>query len=158
MSNEVLVRILRVDMTDIIEPAVAAIIDDWDADNRKSGLALRTLIFQTAASISQVGVLLETLKWNQPAYLTQETGSGSTIRLGVSRGGNKLALYFHCQTSLVETFRLHYSDRLVFENNRAILLDPAEALPTAALEHCIALALTYHLKSDAPPGIRPNRQ
>jgi hypothetical protein len=34
-----------------------------------------------------VGALHETLKWGQPAYLTPETRSGTTLRLGVPKSG-----------------------------------------------------------------------
>jgi hypothetical protein len=53
-------------------------------------------------------------------------------------------VYFHCQTNLVETF-LELYPNLVYGGNRCILLDATEALPEAALRHCVALALTYHL-------------
>ena len=74
------------------------------------------------------------------------TGSGSTIRidqLKADAGG--YALYFHCQTDLVETFRERYPE-LRYGGNRSILLDAREKLPEAALRHCIALALTYHAR------------
>lgn len=45
-------------------------------------LEVRRLIFATAAETSGVGPLTETLKWGEPAYLTEATVSGSTIRLG----------------------------------------------------------------------------
>jgi len=103
-----------------------------------------------------VGRLKETLKWGQPSYLTAETGSGSTIRIdrvkpadkpkGGSGDGERYAIYFHCQTTLVPTFRQLYPEAFDFSGNRAILLDPDRPLPEAELRHCIALALTYHLK------------
>ena len=55
------------------------------------------------------------------------------------------AVYFHCQTDLVETFRELYPE-LRYGGNRSILLDAADRLPEAALRHCVALALTYHLR------------
>jgi hypothetical protein len=57
---------------------------------------------------------------------------------------DKYALYFHCQTNLVETFRELYPN-LVYGGNRSILLDATKALPKDALRHCVALARTYHL-------------
>jgi len=35
---------------------------------------------------------------------------------------NQYALYFHCKTTLVDTFKELYSDVLTFEGNRAIVL------------------------------------
>jgi len=61
--------------------------------------------------------------------------------------GERYALYVHCQTTLVSTFRQLYRDQLTFGGNRSILLEadrPLSKAAKAALRHCIALALTYH--------------
>ena len=109
-------------------------------------LALRRLIFDTADTTEGVGALEETLKWGQPSYLTTESKSGSTIRIDqVKAEAGRYAVYFHCQTDLVETFRELYPD-LRYGGNRSILLDAGEKLPEKALRHCIALALTYHAR------------
>jgi hypothetical protein len=111
--------------------------------------ALRRLIFDTAKTTEGVGALEEALKWGQPSYLTSESKSGSTVRidqLKTQAGG--YAVYFHCQTDLIETFRELYPE-LRYSGNRAILLDAGEKLPEAALRHCIALALTYHARKKA---------
>ena len=102
--------------------------------------------WRTAKATEGVGALQETLKWEQPSYLTAETGSGSTIRIDqVKSGAKRYAVYFHCQTDLVETFRELYPTELSFGGNRSMLLEAGDELPHAALRHCIALALTYHL-------------
>lgn len=93
-----------------------------------------------------VGALQETLKWGQPSYLTPETKSGSTIRIDRVKSSNQVAVYFHCQTDLVATFRELYPDELTYSGNRAVMLGADDAIPEAALRHCIALALTYHLR------------
>jgi uncharacterized protein DUF1801 len=112
-------------------------------------LALRRLIFDTAKATKGVGLLEEALKWGQPSYLTPESKSGSTIRIDqVKSSPGQYAVYFHCQTDLVETFRELYPE-LSFAGNRAILLDAADKLPEAELRHCVALALTYHLRKHA---------
>ena len=88
----------------------------------------------------------KTLKWGQPSYLTPETKSGSTIRIDrVKSAANQYAVYFHCQTDLVETFRELYPDEFSFGGNRCIILNADDELHEAALRHCVALALTYHL-------------
>jgi hypothetical protein len=77
--------------------------------------------------------------------LTPETKSGSTIRIDqVKPDADQVAVYFHCQTNLVETFRELYP-KLTYSGNRAILLDASSKLPEAELRHCVGLALTYHL-------------
>jgi hypothetical protein len=127
-------------------PATAdAVFGSYPAPVKTRLLALRRLIFDTAKATKGVGKLEETLKWGQPSYLTPETGSGSTIRIDqVKPAADQVAIYFHCQTNLVETFReLH--PELRTSGNRAILLDVTGKLPEAALRHCVALALTYHL-------------
>ena len=108
-------------------------------------LALRRLIFDTARSTPGVGALQEALKWGQPSYLTTETKSGSTVRIDqVKSTANQYAIYFHCQTDLVETFRELYPE-LSYGGNRSILLNASDEISEPALRHCVALALTYHL-------------
>ncbi|BBC03637.1 MULTISPECIES: DUF1801 domain-containing protein [Bradyrhizobium] len=127
----------------------AALFDAYPAPVKAKLLALRRLIFETAKATKGVGALEEALKWGQPSYLTPETGSGSTVRIDqVKPAADQVAVYFHCQTNLVETFRELYPE-LSYSGNRAILLDVAGKLPEPALRHCVALALTYHLNKKA---------
>ena len=131
------------------DPAVAAVFADYPAPTRAKLLELRRLILETAAKTPGVGALKETLKWGQPSYLTAETRSGSTIRIDrvkpeAGKDQERYALYVHCQTTLVSTYRQLYRDQLTFGGNRSILLDADRRLPKSALRHCIALALTYH--------------
>jgi hypothetical protein len=131
--------------TDRIDPAISAVLSAYAKPVKDKLLALRRLIFKTARTTEGVGALEEALKWGQPSYLTSESKSGSTIRIdGVRSVPNQYAVYFHCQTNLVETFRELYPE-LRYGGNRCILLDAADELPEAALRHCVALALTYHL-------------
>jgi len=128
------------------DPAVAHVFASAPARVQRKLLALRALIFATAARTPGVGALAETLKWGEPAYLTAETGAGSTIRIGWKKAEPaRIALLFHCQTDLVESFRERFPRSLSFEGNRAIVLDVASALPERLLAPCIAAALTYHL-------------
>src|SRR5262245_59403041 len=128
------------------DPAVDAVFAACPEPGRTKLRALRRLIFDTARATKGVGTIEEALKWGQPSYLTAETGSGSTIRIDrVKSPGNQVAVFFHCQTDLVETFRELYP-KLSYSGNRAILLDADKKLPEAELRHCVALALTYHLR------------
>ena len=114
-------------------------------------LALRRLILDTAKSTKGVGAVEEALKWGQPSYLTPETKSGSTIRIDqVKSAANQYAVYFHCQTNLVETFRELYPTEFSYGGNRCIILNADDDVPEAALRHCVALALTYHLGKRKP--------
>ncbi len=127
------------------DPAVDAVFSAYPKAVRAKLLALRRLIFDTAKATQDVGALEETLKWGQPSYLTPESRSGSTVRIDqVKSEPGRYAVYFHCQTNLVDTFRELYPE-LQYSGNRAILLDAGKKLPEAELRHCVALALTYHL-------------
>jgi hypothetical protein len=134
---------------DVPESVVDAVFNAYPNPVRAKLLALRRLIFDTAKTTAGVGALEEALKWGQPSYLTTESKSGSTVRIDqVKAEPGRYAVYFHCQTDLVETFRERYPD-LRYGGNRSIILDAGEELPEQALRHCIALALTYHARKKA---------
>ncbi len=124
-------------------PAVEAAYARFPAEARATLLGLRDLIFEVANETDGVGRLTETLKWGEPSYLTEESKSGTTIRLGCTRQG-ACALYVHCQTTLVSQFREWFGDALEFEGNRAVLVPTGEPLLRDVLRQCIAAALTYH--------------
>ena len=105
---------------------------------------LRSLIFRVAETTGGVGPLTETLKWGEPAYLTEVTKSGSTVRLGWPKAApDHAAVYFICHTHLVSTFRGMWPDAFRYEGDRAILL-PLEGKLPDELALCIGMALTYH--------------
>ena len=109
------------------------------------------LILDTAKATKGVGAVEETLKWGQPSYLTTATKSGSTVRIDqVKAVPGQVAIYFHCQTDLVATFRELYP-KLRYGGNRSILLSADDKLPEAELRHCVGLALTYHLRKREMP-------
>ena len=140
---------------DFSDPAVNVAFDAYPKPLKAKLLALRRLILDTAKTTRGVGTLQETLKWGQPSYLTAETKSGSTIRIDqVKSVANQYAVYFHCQTDLVETFRELYPSELSYGGNRSILLNAQEEIPEAPLRHCVALALTYHLNKRKPAQMK----
>lgn len=109
-------------------------------------LTLRELVLRTAASIDGVGEIEETLKWGEPAYVTKNK-SGSTVRVDWKKQDpDHYAMYFHCQTNLVETFRTLFPHDFKFEGNRALIFSLRDKVPVDALSICIAASLTYHLK------------
>lgn len=129
-----------------IPDKVAAVFEAYPVALREKLLALRALIFETAARTEGVGTLEETLRWGEPSYLTSETKSGSTVRLNRVKGtDDQYAIYFNCQTTLVETFRQMYPDVFTYSGNRAIVFDMDDTVPANELGHCIALVLCYHL-------------
>ena len=129
------------------DPAVAAVFAACPAGTRKRLLALRALVLDVAAKTEGVGPLTETLKWGQPSYLTEETKSGTTVRIDRLKKGDGYALYVHCQSGLVPKFRELYSDTFRYEGKRALLFDTDARLPLPELRHCIGLALTHHLRA-----------
>jgi hypothetical protein len=121
--------------------AVAEVFRAVPPKARARMMALRDLVFQTAQDL-KLGVVEETLKWGEPAYLVK---GGSTIRLAWKpKAAEEVALMFICTTNLLERFRELYPAQFRFSGNRALVLDLASPLPTRALKHCIGLALTYH--------------
>ena len=127
-------------------PEVAAVISLRPTQARERTLILRQLIFETAGTCEGVGRLTEALRWGEPAYLTQATKSGTTLRLGWSPAHpERCSIYFNCKTTLVETFRSLFADELTLEGNRALHVDLTAPVPEAALRVCFAATLTYHL-------------
>ncbi|SEO11893.1 DUF1801 domain-containing protein [Bradyrhizobium sp. OK095] len=125
---------------------VSRAFDALPAPMSKRLLQVRDLIFATAAAHDDVGELTETLKWGEPAYLTDETGSGSTIRLGRLKDSEHAAILFNCKTTLVDTFRERFPDQFEYRQTRALLLPVAGKLPKRELSVCLSLALKYHLE------------
>jgi hypothetical protein len=127
---------------------VADVLARYDAPMRARLLELRAAIFAAAAETEGVGPLTETLKWGEPAYLTEVSKSGSTIRLGTTRSPPQAcAILFNCQTTLVETFRTHFADVFAFEGNRGLIVPVTGPLPAEPLMLCLRAALTYHRRS-----------
>ncbi len=129
-------------MTTIDNPAVAAAFDAYPAEIRRQLLRLRRLILDVADAHEAIGSVEETLKWGEPSYLVK---GGSTVRLGTPKSRpERYALYFNCNTKLVDTFREIYANTFAYEGNRAIVFTLGDPVDTDALRHCIELALRYH--------------
>jgi hypothetical protein len=118
-------------------PEVRAVFDSFPEPARAGLLSLRDLIFQVAGNTP----VTESLKWGQPAYRTPK---GSTLRLGVPKTGG-FALYTHCATNIIETYRTHAGLDARFEGNRAVLFTDMTEIKDS-LRLMIAHALTYHDK------------
>lgn len=132
-----------------IPDEVAAVYESYPDNLRQKLLTLRQLILDTAAATEGVGKIEEALRWGEPSYLTTEPKSGTTVRLNRVNGtDDQYGIYFHCQTTVVETVRQMYGDLFEYSGNRAILFHVDDKVPTEALSHCIALALRYHLDKE----------
>lgn len=129
-------------MHKVRNPDVARKLQSYPEEIRRRLMQLRELIFDVAAAHPEIGGLEETLKWGEPSYLADK---GSTIRIGWSESKPEYcAMYFNCNTKLVDTFKEVYADLFHFEGNRAIVFHEDDVLPTEALKHCILLSLQYH--------------
>ncbi|MGB3627634.1 MAG: DUF1801 domain-containing protein [Henriciella sp.] len=121
--------------------AVKAVYDAYPKPARDQLMKLRTLVYETAASLPETGPITETLKWGEPSYLNK---AGTTIRLAWSpKRPDAIGLFVNCQTTLLDEWRQHYSGALNLIGNREIRLSLDAPLPLEPLRHCIAMALTY---------------
>lgn len=123
---------------------VANAFNGFAGSTRHRALTLRKMIFETAELTTGVGPLEECLKWGQPAYLTTQSGTGTTLRIGVPKTGG-IGLYVHCQTTLIRDFRSLFPDGLTYDGNRGILFAEGQDLPSGPLKLLIKAALTYHV-------------
>lgn len=81
------------------------IFDGYPDVVRNQMYALRDLVIEAAGGIADVRALGETLRWGEPSYMTR---SGSTVRMDWKESRpSEYAQYFHCQTTLVEIFRVY---------------------------------------------------
>lgn len=125
--------------------AVAAAIADYPNPARETFHAIRAIVLRAAETNRVVGPLTETLKWGEPAYLTEASKSGSTLRIAWKPAKPEhIGVLLNCRTTLVETMRSIYPEVLDYQANRAVLVRLDAPLPTDALDHCARLAQTYH--------------
>jgi len=135
-------------MDKIKNPKVAEVFKNYPKHVRQKLMLLRQLVLDTASECKVAGMLEETLKWGEPSYLVK---SGSTIRMDwKSSTPDQYAMYFHCKTKLVDTFKELYGDILKFEGNRAIVFHQNDEIPIDEVKHCILLSLTYHDRKHLP--------
>ncbi len=114
---------------------------------REKLLQLRDWIFDVMTT-ENINCRQETLKWGQPSYLAKY---GTTIRLGWDpKTADEYGIYFHCQTTLIETFRSVYGNLFSYTGNRGIRFNMADPVPEEELKQCIAVALQYHRRKTLP--------
>ena len=130
-----------------MDQAIAAVFDGYPGALRQRLLDLRQLIHDTAAATDGVGALEETLKWGQVSYLTTASGSGTTVRIDRDKASGQPAIYVNCKTDLLSRYRALYPDAFDYDGNRGVVL--GDAPDRAALQHVIALALTYHANKNS---------
>jgi hypothetical protein len=131
---------------------VAAKFNAYPPDVRAKLLALRELVFQAAAAVAGVGEIEESLKWGEPAYAARNK-RGSTVRMDWKKKcPDQYAMYFNCQTNLVETFRTLFPNDFTFAGNRALVFKLQDEVPGEAVALCVVAAFTYHARKGSRRG------
>lgn len=129
-------------MTITTNTKVAIVFANYPDFVRDRMLQLRELIIETATETKGILNLEETLKWGEPSYSTKD---GSTLRIDwKEKTPKQYAIYFHCNSRLVDTFRMVFDHKFQFEGKRAIVFQLNEKIPIDALKECIKAALRYH--------------
>lgn len=132
----------KLSISSINNPDVARVFKQYPDNICQKLLFLRNLLLETAAEISDIDNVEETLKWGEPSYLTS---SGSTIRVNWQiKDHDNYKLYFNCKTKLIETIKEIYGDLFCYEGNRAIVFSLDQSIPIKQVKHCISLSLQYH--------------
>lgn len=128
-----------------LSPAVAEVFAAYPAPIVPVLLAVREIIFHTAAKLPQTGGVEEVLKWNQPAYLPRQPRVGSTMRIDwAPRMPGHIGLYFNCKTLLVERIRTCYETSFLYAGNRFVWVSVESPLPSEAIADWVEMTLLYH--------------
>lgn len=128
-------------------PEIQAKFSSYPFAAQKQLEEVRRLIFAVAEE-NALGAVEESLKWGEASYLVK---SGSAIRIDWKpKDPDVIKVYFHCQTSLIETFREIYRQEFDYEGKRAIVLPLTASVFGAPLKHCLQMALKYHSLKHLP--------
>jgi hypothetical protein len=131
-------------MMDFLNSEIRPVFDKCSPHTKQALLTIREWIFEIAESSNEIGQIEECLKWCEPSYLTQSPKSGTTLRLSQRQSNpSEYGLFVHCQTTLIEEFRVVYPD-LNYDKNRGVLFDSRKPIQTDTIKQFIYLALTYH--------------
>lgn len=127
---------------------VELVFNSYPPEIRPKLESLRSLIIETAQNIENLRLLEETLKWNEPSYITK---NGSTIRIDWKpKNPDQYAMYFQCTSKLIPTFKMVYRNMFRFEGSRAIIFHLKDSIPKKELQACLTAALTYHKVKHLP--------
>ena len=133
---------------DLQNPEISQVFDQFQPQTQQALLTIRQWIFEIAKNSEKVGQIEECLKWGEPSYVTHSPKSGTTLRLSQLKSNPaEFCLLVHCQTTLIEEFRVAYPD-LKYNKNRAVLFDSREPIQTDVIKQFIYLALSYHSRKN----------
>lgn len=130
-----------------LDKAVLKCISQWPEPARRSFSTIRHIVLDVA-SRTGVGTLEETLKWGQPSWLPRKKGVGATLRCNWSaKRPDHISLFVHCGSRIIEMIQPLYPTSFQYEGQRGLHMVLDDPLPIDAIDHCVALTLTYHRKS-----------
>ena len=133
---------------DFQNPEIGQVFDKYPPKTKQILLTIRQWIFEVAESSDKIGQIEERLKWGEPSYVSHTPKSGTTLRLSKLKSSESAyGLFVHCQTSLIEEFRVAYPD-LKYDKNRGVLFDSHQPIQRDAIKQFIYLALTYHCEDN----------
>ncbi|WP_289031520.1 DUF1801 domain-containing protein [uncultured Paraglaciecola sp.] len=129
-----------------MEPTIKVVFERCQPSVKDTLLTIRQWVFDIANTSENIGEINECLKWGEPSYLTHTPKSGTTVRLAPLKANpQRYGLFVHCQTRLIEEFRLVYPD-LDYDKNRGILFDSRDSIQEEPIKQFIFAALTYQLR------------
>jgi len=127
-------------------PEVGQVFAKYQTQTKQALLTIRQWIFEISESSKDIGKIEECLKWGEPSYVSHAPKSGTSLRLSqLKTNPNEYGLYVHCQTTLIEEFRMVYPD-FKYDKNRGVIFDSSQPIQTDAVKQFIYLALTYHYR------------
>jgi hypothetical protein len=127
---------------------IRSVFDKCLPHTKQALLTIREWIFEIAKSSDEIGQIEECLKWGEPSYVTHSPQSGTPLRLShLKSNPAAYGLFVHCQTTIIEDFRVIYPD-LNYDKNRGVLFDSYEPLQTDVVKPFIYLALSYHSRKN----------
>jgi hypothetical protein len=126
------------------EPDVKKVYESLPASHKRYAYQVRDWIWEAVEGMDLDCNVVETLKWGEPSYLPDKPRIGSTLRIG-QFDEEHIALYFNCQTMLVENFRSMFGSEVEYSKNRAVLFNVSEPLPESIVKACASKTFRYHL-------------
>lgn len=123
-------------------PKVDEIFANYPDSVRDKMKFLRVLVIETAEETEGIKQMEITLKWGEPSFVAR---IGSTLRMDwKEKSPDQYAMYFHCTSRLVATFRMVFGNKFQYEGNRAIVFQLNQKVPHMELKECIKATLRYH--------------
>ncbi len=123
---------------------IQAVLDTYPKAVQTKLLTLRQLIFEVAEQDSEIGAIIETLKWNEPAFVTKPK-TGTTIRIAWhSKRPNEYGLYVPCTTSLINKFKRKFKNKYTYDGTRGIIFNVDEKPSVSDMRQFIKETLLYH--------------